>query len=72
MRTTLNLDRDLLERAKAALGAATYTETIERSLAEAIARADVERKLDAVRGRDLVWSLGELQAYRRQARGDTA
>lgn len=72
MRTTLNLDRDLLERAKAALGAGTYTETIERSLTAAIARADMERKLEVVRGRDLVWSLEELTAYRRKARGDAA
>lgn len=70
MRTTLNLDRELLERAKAALGVETYTEAIERSLSRAIAQAEVDRLLDSVTGADLVWGLEELQEYRRSGRGD--
>ncbi|HUH11833.1 MAG TPA: type II toxin-antitoxin system VapB family antitoxin [Longimicrobiales bacterium] len=72
MRTTLNLDRDLLERAKASLGVATYTEAIELSLARAIAQAEVDRLLDSVSGSDLVWSVEELQEYRRTGRGDAS
>lgn len=68
MRTTLDIDRALLERAKTALGATTYTETIERSLDQAIARAEVEALLDDVKGEDLVWSLDELRAYRHAER----
>lgn len=72
MRTTLDIDRGLLERAKKALGAATYTEAIERSLDQAIARAELEELLETIRDTDLVWSLDELRAYRRKARGDSA
>lgn len=70
MRTTLDLDRDLLNRAKAALNAATFTEAIERSLEHAIARAEVEALLDTVAGEDLVWDLGDLRAFRHHGRGD--
>jgi len=70
MRTTLDIDRDLLDRAKSALGAATYTEAIERALEGALRSAELDRVLTAVRGKDDVWSLGELRAYRRQGRGD--
>lgn len=72
MRTTLDIDRALLERAKEALGVSTYTEAIERSLDQAIARAELEAVLEAVRGEDLVWSVDELQAYRRTGRVDSA
>ena len=70
MRTTLDLDRALLERAKAALGVSTYTEAIERSLEQAIAAAEIDALLEAVRGQDLVWSVDELRAYRQRGRGD--
>jgi Arc/MetJ family transcription regulator len=70
MRTTLDIDRDLLERAKAVLGAATYTETIERSLARAVEQAEVEALLESVEGKDLVWSLDELRAFRHGSHGD--
>lgn len=69
MRTTLDIDRELLDRARSALGAATYTEAIERSLSQAIAGAELEAVLESVRGEDLVWSLEELQAHRRMDRG---
>lgn len=70
MRTTLNIDRNLLERAKTALGAATYTEAIERSLSRTVERAELEALLDSLRGEDLVWSLDELRAYRRTSLGE--
>ena len=69
MRTTLDIDRDLLDRARAALGATTYTEAIERSLSQAIAGAELDAVIESVQGEDLVWSLGELQAHRRMGRG---
>ena len=69
MRTTLDIDRELLDRARAALGAATYTEAIERSLSQAIAGAELEAFLESVRGEDLVWGLEDLQAHRRMGRG---
>jgi hypothetical protein len=72
MRTTLDIDRDLLDRAKAALGANTYTEAIERSLDRAIVGAELEALLESMRGEDLVWSLEELRAYRHTGRGQSA
>lgn len=70
MRTTLDIDRELLERAKKVLGASTFTEAIERSLDQAIARAELEALLERVRAEDLVWSLDALRDYRRRSRGD--
>lgn len=70
MRTTLDIDRELLDRARTALGATTYTEAIERSLAQAIRYAELEEVLASVQGSDAVWSLEELQAFRRTGRGD--
>jgi len=70
MRTTLDIDRDLLERAKAALGAATYTETIERSLSRTVDQAELDALLESLKGEDLVWSLDEMRAYRHAAHGD--
>ncbi len=72
MRTTLDLDRELLERAKAVLGVATYTEAIEQSLSLAIEQAELEGLLESVRGSDLVWDLDELRQFRRIGRGDPA
>ena len=69
MRTTLDIDRELLDRARSALGAATYTEAIERSLSQAIAGAELETVLESVRGEDLVWGLDELREHRRMGRG---
>jgi len=72
MRTTLDIDRSLLDRAKQALGVSTYTEAIERSLDQAIARAELEVLLESIESRDLVWSLDELRTYRHEGRGDPA
>jgi hypothetical protein len=69
MRTTLDIDRELLDRARAALGVATYTAAIERALSQVIAGAELEAVLESVRGDDLVWSLEDLQAHRRMGRG---
>ncbi len=70
MRTTLDIDRNLLERAKTALGASTYTEAIERSLSRAVEQAEVDALLNSLRGEDLVWSLDDLRAWRQVSHGD--
>ncbi|HUG39539.1 MAG TPA: type II toxin-antitoxin system VapB family antitoxin [Longimicrobiales bacterium] len=72
MRTTVDLDRKLLERAKRALGTPTYREAITRALEEAIARADMRALLDRLAGSDATWDLDELFAYRRLGDGDPA
>jgi hypothetical protein len=69
IRTTVDLDRGLLERAKAALGAPTYRETITRALHDAVARADLSRILETVDRSDATWSVKELLAYRRAGHG---
>jgi Arc/MetJ family transcription regulator len=70
MRTTLDLDRSLLERAKEALGARSFTEAIETALREAVARADARTAWDALSGSDLSWgSVDELLEYRRRFGG---
>lgn len=69
MRTTLDIDRKLLEDAKSALGASTYTEAIQRALSQAIAARELEALLESVQGGDLVWSLDDLQAFRHTGRG---
>lgn len=70
MRTTVDLDRSLLERAKEALGTSTYREAITRALEEAVSRADMRRLLDELEGSDAVWDLEALLSYRRLGRGD--
>ncbi len=45
MCTTVELDRDLLERAKEVMDAPTYRETITRALEEAVARVERRRLL---------------------------
>jgi hypothetical protein len=50
MRTTLNLPKKLLQRAKKALKARTKTETIVRSLEEIVRRKNVQG-LMALRGK---------------------
>ena len=67
MRTTLNLDRELLEKAKQKLGARTYTEAIEAALKAAIARAENASGWDALLGSDLSWkSVDEFLEFRRK------
>lgn len=70
MRTTVDLERGLLERAKKALGATTYREAITRALNEAVERADLRKLLDRLEASNLIWSLDEALAYRRTERGD--
>jgi Arc/MetJ family transcription regulator len=65
MRTTVDLDRSLLERAKKALGTATYREAITQALEEAVSRADLRRLLDKLEGSDATWDLDALLSYRR-------
>lgn len=72
MRTTVDLERDLLERAKQALGAASYREAITRALIDAVERAHLRKLVDRIEASDLIWSLDEALAYRRTERGDPA
>jgi Arc/MetJ family transcription regulator len=65
MRTTLDLDRELLEKAKEALGARSFTEAIETALREAVARAEARRGWEELAGAELSWdSVEELRRYR--------
>jgi Arc/MetJ family transcription regulator len=67
LRTTLNLDRELLEEAKAALGAASFTEAIETALREVVARARARDGWAELMGSDLSWESPEdLVEYRRR------
>ena len=70
MRTTVDLDRSLLERAKEALGTATYREAIMRALEEAVSRADMRQLLDRLDGSDATWDLDALLSYRRLEHGN--
>jgi Arc/MetJ family transcription regulator len=70
MRTTVDLDRHLLERAKVALGTSTYREAITRALEEAVSRAEMRILINELEGSDLTWGLAELLAYRRVESGD--
>lgn len=70
VRTTLDLDRDLLEKATKALGARSFTEAIETALEEALARADARAAWEALAGSDLSWQgVDDLLAYRRSHGG---
>jgi hypothetical protein len=70
MKTTLDLDRKLLDRAKKVLGAASYTQAIELALREAVARADARDRWEHLIGSDLSWqSVEDLLAYRREYGG---
>jgi Arc/MetJ family transcription regulator len=67
MRTTLDIDRELLERATAALGASSYTEAIEVALRQVIARSDAREAWAALKGAELSWkSVDSLLEYRRR------
>jgi hypothetical protein len=65
MRITVDLHRALLERAKEALGTATYPKAITPALEEAVSRADQRRLLDELEGSDATWDLDALLSYRR-------
>jgi hypothetical protein len=67
VRTTLELDRQLLERAKDALGAASFTEAIETALRQAVARADARTGWEALIGSELSWqSVEDFLRFRRR------
>lgn len=72
MRTTVDLDRGLLERARDALEADTFRETITRALEDVVARAETRRVLASLEGSDLTWDLDALLSYRRAERGDAS
>lgn len=72
MRTTLDIERELLEKAQRVLGASTYRETVERALGEVVERGEVRRILEEVEGSDPTWDLDELLAFRRLDRGDAS
>jgi len=71
MRTTLDLDRDLLDRAKSALGVPTFTAAIEAALNQAIERAEMGALLDSLEGSDVVFGLEDLRTMRQVGRGHT-
>lgn len=65
MKTTLDLDRELLEEAKDALGASSFTQAIETALKEAVARARHRAAWEDLIGADLSWEgVDELLEYR--------
>lgn len=70
MRTTLELDRDLLERAKEALGVDSFTAAIETALREAVARAETAAAWKELIGSELSWpGVEELLDFRRRYGG---
>jgi Arc/MetJ family transcription regulator len=70
VRTTLDLDRELLERAREAMGASSFTEAIETALREAVARLEASRGWSELVASDLSWSgVDELLEYRRRYGG---
>jgi len=72
IRTTVDLDRDLLDRAKEALDVPTYREAITRALKEAVARAELRGLLSDLERSDLTWEVDELLSYRSLRRGDAS
>jgi len=69
MRTTVDLDRGLLDRAREALGTDTYRAAIVRALEEAVSRAEMRELLGELEASDATWDLDALLEYRRDARG---
>ncbi len=70
MRTTLDLDRELLERAKEALGAGSFTEAIERALRQVVASTEAAEAWRRLEGSDLSWEgVDELLEHRRRYGG---
>jgi len=68
MRTTLELDRRLLEAAKEALGTSTLTETIEEALRAAVSRHRGHQAWERLRGSERSWS--SLEEFHEARRGD--
>ncbi len=70
MRTTLDLDRRLLEEAKRVLDAASYTEAIETALREVVGRARARSAWETLIGSEVSWgSVDDLLVYRRRYGG---
>ena len=70
MKTTLDLDRDLLKKAKRVLGAGSFTEAIETALRDAVARVEARRGREDLTGSDLSWeSVDDLLEFRRRHGG---
>ena len=70
MRTTLDLDRALLESAKDALGAESFTEAIETALRAVVARSDARAAWEALIGSEASWqSVEQLLEYRHRLGG---
>jgi len=66
MRTTLELDRELLERARNVLGARSFTEAIETALRRAVEQSDAQAAWQALDRSGLSWkSIDDLLAHRR-------
>jgi Arc/MetJ family transcription regulator len=65
MRITLDLDRELLERARDSLGVSTFTEAIEVALRRAVEQEDAAAAWSELKGSDLSWeSVDDLLEYR--------
>ena len=65
MRTTLDLDRELLERARDSLGVSTFTEAIEVALRRTVEQEDAAAARSELKGSDLSWeSVDDLLEYR--------
>jgi Arc/MetJ family transcription regulator len=72
VRTTLNLDRDLLEEAREILGAGSLTETIEVALKRVVAEGRARRAWEELLESDLSWdSVEDLLHHRRSLGGRT-
>lgn len=70
MKTTLDLDRALLEEARDVLGTASFTEAIETALREAVARSRYRGAWEELVGSELSWEgVDELLDYRRRYGG---
>jgi hypothetical protein len=70
MRTTLDLDRKLLERAKNVLEAESFTDAIHIALKEAVARAEGRKGWEQLIGTDLSWgAVDDLLDFRRRHGG---
>jgi len=66
MRTTLELDRDLLERARDVLGARSFTVAIETSLRRVVEQSEAQTAWQELDRSGLSWkSVDDLLAHRR-------
>ena len=66
MKTTLEIDRDLLDQAQKALGTATIKDTVEKSLKETVRRRQLQALADALGTIELDLTPAELRRQRRK------